>query len=364
MPQSSRSSLPLFWIGLALLLAALFAGCAAESPPVPPRVERPEAIKNLSVEQIGQAFKISFTLPALATDGESLTKPLEVEIFRSVSAAGQTPSAAAGSTRPWISLPAREVRQHSQGSEFTFQDALSDREFRSLLNSTSDFSVVTLTRGFRRRPILSAPSNKVSTTLLDVSGPLAPPSIETTEKALVLRWMPPSRTLSGAPVSSLHGYRIYVSPTGAAGTFHLLGESRSSEFSDGDFQFGRPYYFMVRAAFSADGARAESASSETVDVIPKDTFPPAVPEGLSAIQTEAGVELVWHPGSEPDLAGYRVYRRRDSRTFVLLNSELVRTPVYRDASVAHGQTFFYAVSAVDLSGNESAKSAEITIRMR
>lgn len=353
-----------FRFALALALSALLAACAAQSPPVPPRVEHPQPVRNLTVEQVGQALQLSFTLPALATDGKSLTKPLEVEIFRATGKPGQKPLAGVFPPKPWIALSAEQVRKLSSGRNFSDLVPLSSTELQTLLNSKLQFSVVTLTRGFRHRPRLSAPSNIVATEVLDVSVPLAAPRIETTEKALVVRWTPPTETITGTPVTNLVGYRIYGSPTGAAGSFKLLGESHSTEYRDRDFKFGQHYYFIVRAAFSTDGAMAESQPSPPVEVTPRDTFPPDVPRGLTAIQTQAGVELVWKPDDAPDLAGYKVYRRADSNPFELLTPSPVQTPAYRDALAKPGANYSYAVTAVDLSGNESRKSKPAAIHVR
>jgi hypothetical protein len=41
-----------------------------------------------------------------------------------------------------------------------------------------------------------------------------------------------------------------------------------------------------------------------------------------------------------------------------LNSELVKTPAFRDSHVVSGKTYFYSVSAVDERANESARSEE------
>jgi len=67
---------------------------------------------------------------------------------------------------------------------------------------------------------------------------------------------------------------------------------------------------------------------------------------------------VWAPVTDADLAGYNVYRHEDSTSPVKLNTEPVKTPAYRDESVTSGKKYFYAVSSVDVRGNESAKSAE------
>jgi hypothetical protein len=64
------------------------------------------------------------------------------------------------------------------------------------------------------------------------------------------------------------------------------------------------------------------------------------------------IDLTWAPNTDADLAGYNVYRGG-----VKANTELVKTPTYRDPVTAPGD-YTYSVTAVDLRGNESAKSAE------
>jgi hypothetical protein len=43
---------------------------------------------------------------------------------------------------------------------------------------------------------------------------------------------------------------------------------------------------------------------------------------------------------------------------VKVNRQIVRTPTYRDGSVEPGGKYFYSISAVDVRGNESARSEE------
>lgn len=43
---------------------------------------------------------------------------------------------------------------------------------------------------------------------------------------------------------------------------------------------------------------------------------------------------------------------------VRVNSELAKSPAYRDMAVESGKTYTYSVSAVDARGNESGRSEE------
>jgi fibronectin type 3 domain-containing protein len=60
---------------------------------------------------------------------------------------------------------------------------------------------------------------------------------------------------------------------------------------------------------------------------------------------------------DADLAGYNVYRREDGR-LAKLNTEPVKVPSYHDEHVTAGKKYFYSVTAVDIRGNESARSDE------
>jgi fibronectin type 3 domain-containing protein len=106
----------------------------------------------------------------------------------------------------------------------------------------------------------------------------------------------------------------------------------------------------------------EGDDTPEVKVFAHDVFPPAVPGGLQAVFSGPGqaafIDLIWTPVSDADLAGYNIYRHEAGGAAVKLNSELVRTPGYRDAQVVAGKTYFYAVTAVDERGNESGRSEE------
>jgi len=97
-------------------------------------------------------------------------------------------------------------------------------------------------------------------------------------------------------------------------------------------------------------------------VFTRDIYPPSDPTGLQAVFSSIGqkpfVDLSWAPNMETDLAGYNVFRRSGKGEPLKINKQLVTVPSYRDDAVVPGTTYFYSVSAVDLRGNESSRSAE------
>jgi hypothetical protein len=111
----------------------------------------------------------------------------------------------------------------------------------------------------------------------------------------------------------------------------------------------------------------EGDDTPPVKVFAHDVFPPVVPTGLQAVFSGPGqqpfVDLIWAPAVQEDLAGYNVYRHEERAPPVKINVDVVKTPAYRDSSVAPGKLYFYAVTSVDVRGNESAPSEEASERV-
>jgi len=90
-----------------------------------------------------------------------------------------------------------------------------------------------------------------------------------------------------------------------------------------------------------------------------DTTPPAVPSGLVATAASGSVTLDWADNTEPDLAGYSVYRATTSGgPYTLLTPAPITVSAYTDNAVTNGQTYFYVVTASDTNDNESLFSSE------
>lgn len=72
------------------------------------------------------------------------------------------------------------------------------------------------------------------------------------------------------------------------------------------------------------------------------------------------VQLNWN-ASTSQVIGYRVYRSEASGgSFAPLNGTALNALTYTDTSVSLGTTYYYVVTAVDASGNESAYSNQTT----
>lgn len=85
------------------------------------------------------------------------------------------------------------------------------------------------------------------------------------------------------------------------------------------------------------------------------TPPPATP----APATQYTVTLTWN-ASTSQVVGYYVYRAEESGSFSPLNSTPINALTYQDSTVSDGTTYYYEVTAVDSSGNQSAASTPAT----
>ncbi len=145
----------------------------------------------------------------------------------------------------------------------------------------------------------------------------------------------------------------------------------TATYTDRKIEWGSVYsYWIVPMAQwkVAEGkgreeqGEAEGGDSPVASLAAIDRFPPAVPGGLQAVSSQGAsppyIDLTWTPDNDEDLAGYNVYRWNDNEPPVKINAGLAPAPAFRDTAVRPGTRYFYAVSAVDLRGNESARSAQ------
>ena len=108
--------------------------------------------------------------------------------------------------------------------------------------------------------------------------------------------------------------------------------------------------------------------SPPLEIEVNDTAPPAVPTGVETfVRPTEEVEISWSVSTESDAAGYQVYRNeRLSVPPQPLHDEpldLLET-VYVDSTAQSGTIYYYKVSAIDSTGNESSLSAPVRAFVR
>jgi hypothetical protein len=358
-------------LALCFVACGWIAGCAAPGDPVARHPVVPAAVADLAVRQYGSAFALTFTLPKRSVDREALAEQPSIEIYRAAVPPGSVPDKKT-SWQLAYTIPSEQVDRYLTGERIEFHDALAAGDFALPAGSSMAYKI--RTRAARARA--SADSNVVTKRIL--APPEAPREVrvEVSETALIVHWAEVAAPSGSASIA----YRVYraVAESGQDASVssasqaklktqpELAGSSTSTEFREAHFEFGTAYLYSVRSVAQYGADVVESADSAAVAITPRDTFPPAAPNNveISVVPAtpQAGmyVELSWAISSEADLAGYIVYRSdAENAPGERISTETLPSPTFRDMSVVPGGRYFYRVSAVDRSGNESPRSSAV-----
>ncbi|MGA9979746.1 MAG: hypothetical protein WBQ08_14075 [Candidatus Sulfotelmatobacter sp.] len=389
--------------GKLLLLGTLLvlAGCAAMGPPRPPSLELPKPPSDLRAARKGDKVVLTWTVPTLTTDHQRVRSlgatricrgndPVLKECGTAVAEAAPGASAVA----PLESERASRPLPHGPGSKpnsglkvaASYTDNLFSGSVQPETLGFASYAVEVLNANGRGAGL----SNSVRVPLARTLPAPADFSAQVTGQGVVLNWtaalggfgptqaLVTSQNRAGeSPAPTRPGvsyvYRVYRRTEGGkanlVGEVPVLGEMNLS-LTDPSIEWEQTYYYHAEAVTviagdeSADHKKIEIEGDDSaeVKVFAHDVFPPAVPAELQAVFSGPGqspaIDLVWAPVTDMDLAGYNVYRREAGGMAVKLNGDPVKTPAYRDPRVVAGKSYLYAVSAVDVRGNESARSEE------
>ncbi|WP_164983931.1 pectinesterase family protein [Cellulomonas endophytica] len=193
------------------------------------------------------------------------------------------------------------------------------------------------------------PAVPTPATPADVVAPATPTGVAAsgTGGTLTLTW-------DAGAEPDLAGYRLHR-VTGAGAGVPLTAATRVGtpavpRFTDTGLVDGTAYTYAVVAVDAAGNASAPA----TVTATPADRVAPAAPADLRATGASGRVTVAWAVSPEPDLAGYRVYRAGGSTPLV---ADLVTATSWTELGLVDGTAYEYEVTAVDVFGNESARSA-------
>ncbi len=137
-----------------------------------------------------------------------------------------------------------------------------------------------------------------------------------------------------------------------------------ARFVDTQIEWGADRCYVVRSVEVRDGLSAESGASPSACVRFTDRFAPVAPTGLTAVASEAAINLTWDANAEKDLSGYVILRgpASDSPLAPMTSAPIAET-TFRDV-VPAGVRYFYAVQAIDKSGNVSPASGRVDAAAR
>lgn len=152
------------------------------------------------------------------------------------------------------------------------------------------------------------------------------------------------------------GYGIYRSTT-SGGPYTQAGAVQGTQWTDYNVVTGTTYYYVVVTIYDS---QSESAYSAEVSGRPGDYIPPAAPTNLAGTPTDGGADLSWDANSEPDFDEYVIYRGTTSGgPYTEVDRDDATS--WADGGLTNGTTYYYVITAVDTSGNESGDSNEVAV---
>jgi hypothetical protein len=374
--QSYARRLPIFYFLFSIFI---LYGCAAPGEPIERKPPTPIPVADLTASQSGNDVILTFTLPRDSVEKREILKPISIDVYRNFEPVppGNSPAAfAPANPTLLLTIPPAMVDRYTVQGQTRFVDSLRAEDL-----APGGREAVYLVRVFVSPKKLSANSNVAALTVYPAANPIADLKAEFQRAGVALSWTPPEKTLIGkAP--DIASYRVYraeiesaqnasaTSPA-AGGTetpntkvpFARIAEPASPPYIDTQAGLGKTYVYSVRSVAQYPGVQIESLDSNFATITPKDVFPPPAPQDLVAAFVPAAggapgyLDLSWSISAATDIAGYNVYRSEDpARPGTRVNSELLLTPAFRDMNAVPGRTYFYTVTAVDRSGNESPAS--------
>jgi hypothetical protein len=347
-------------------LAATFAlaGCGMPGAPLPPSLNLPIPVTDLSAVRTGPQVALSWTMPTKTTDKVLLKGNIAVRICRNETV---TPNCSVAATM-----------QFAPGAGATFTDALP-----AVLAAGPPRVITYFIELVNRKGRSAGLSNSA-----EILAGEAPPAIENLtaemrKDGVLLRWAPaPSES---SPVAIRLVRRLLSPPVKKSDQGPLAQPAEPLEQSllvdpavhsdralDTSIRFGETYDYRAQrvARITVGGSTLELAGplSAPLRIDAINIFPPSPPKGLAAVATAGengsgpAIDLSWLPGTEADLAGYIVYRR-DSGAAAAVGQRIspaqpVVGPGFHDSNVEPRHTYIYSVTAIDQGGRESAHSAE------
>jgi hypothetical protein len=381
---------------LLAALAALAPACGHRGDPLPPRRRTPPAPLEFRLAQRGDALEVRAIAPAASVDGvvyEALTVEfLYAEGQQDLEKAGRRHAvqAAPGSRvveRLPLPPPGATVRAAARGvaggrrGQRTLTMALVTQAPpeapRDLVAALAEDGVALSWRGARPKEV-PPPALAPSRPAAPPSAAGAPPSPSQAPRPLMPP--PPAAATTPAPAGEppppptagaepggepeeeagaapegppRRGFFVYRRLGSTSYDAPLVGEPLERRgLGDALVPRGATACYVVRAVASTEPL-VESAPSNEACVEVRDIAAPAPPAGLVVLPRDGGLEILWGPSAEADLAGYRVYRAASDGPPEKVADVGMNQTDWIDQTAVRGLVYRYTVTALDQAGNES-----------
>ncbi|HEX9019823.1 MAG TPA: hypothetical protein VF903_01040 [Nitrospirota bacterium] len=333
---------------LALLLAA--GACGRKTLPLVPASPRPEAVTDITITTRDNVAFLSWPIPARNIEGKSMS-PAEIRRFL-IYRAEMGHDRRKARYKPYAELDMTNPSMAAVRNGMVFW---SDRNLA--YGRVYGYRI----RAVSARGGVSLPSEEAQVApLMSLAVPKGL-AAQDGDQYTLLSWGSVTTRMDGSRYEGFVGYNIYRGTEKGRYEGAPLNKEplRTNSYKDTAVVNGTTYYYRIRSVDSPAPPWKESLDSDEVSATSRDLTPPARPTGLTVVPGVDRAFLTWNENKEQDLAGYYVYRStRSGRDYHRLTDKLLIHTTFSDETVKSGTTYYYTVTAVDKSGNESGRAAE------
>ena len=321
-------------IGLVLL----FCACGKKGDPLPVGLPLPGGINDLAGEVKDGVLFLSFAIPQKNRDGSPIKDLAGFKLFKRC-------GTCTGEYELYkdISLESKQGYTTSRGRFYIYDD--------DLMNGYQyGYKIYPYTKNGTRGDASSEfviPKWEIP--------PEAPKGVKASvdDRSVTLKW----------PKEGAFLYNVYRIDEGRYAMWPLNPKPLTTDFfADGNLVNGQKYVYDVRKVKTGKIGVIEGPGKK-IEATPMDKTPPGAPAMIKAQKKGKTVSITWKANTEPDLAGYNVYRI-SGRTKERLNRSPVKENTFLDEKLLNERFVAYAVSAVDNAGNESELSQESIVILK
>jgi hypothetical protein len=351
----TQNSKLITFIGVCLVLSAVFSGCGKEGAPLPPEIRVAERTTDLAAFQEGEKSVLRWSYPSMTTAGQNLPEIEEIHVWRAALPLGQEPP-------PPISAQDRQMRRQLLESQGEVLYRLGPEEIAIVTRGPSivirddlerwrktvdDPTAYVLWYGVRTVCCRNRESELSNIARLEPQVSPEPPSdlvLEAGAGGIDVRWTPAAGTTTLVERSADGG--VWKAVTVES----VEGESWRDETAPQ----GQAWSYRLRSVIALPGGgKVVGDPSPPARVEHPDTYPPDVPSGIVCLPEGTHVRVRWQAVSSAVV--YSVSRRFGDGTVEVLTEEhqLIE---YTDTEAPLGE-LVYLVAAIDAAGNRSESAS-------
>lgn len=192
-----------------------------------------------------------------------------------------------------------------------------------------------------------------NTPVADTTAPALPTnfSITNIDGDIVISWTDPT-DLDFASI------KIYRGTT--SGNLSLLTTVNAGVegYVDTNVSESTTYYYALSSVDNSNNNSLET-SEESISIA--DTTAPAQPTSLGVVDDNGEAVITWTDPTDLDFASIKIYRGTTSGDLTLLTTINAGVEIYTDTTVSDLTTYYYALSSVDNSSNQSSRTSEVSV---